>query len=358
MKNANNYHLKIIKFKLIFGLLFFYFIITRACSFFCNKKEINNNWIKNTTKFINYFLPNCNRLEIRLKKNISLLKNIFFVKPLNFGNHIAGLNNIIYYCEVLGIKNIYFNSNYNWYIKDDIITDKVHIALLSPDKIDCKSQETFCGIVNNVFFYPIVVKAERRSIILKDEIKRNLPKIKINKHDLYIYIRGGDSFQINGNGYPPAPYCFYQKIINNFNFRQIYIISMDDKSPIIGKLLFDYPNIKHELKSLEIDIATLINAFNLVNSFSSFSQSCIAFNDNLLNLFEYEVYKPTSAIFFFHYDIDKINRTFNIFRMKPSEDYITKIYRWKNNDEQRKMLFGENCPYSFRKTKYIKTIFE
>ena len=296
--------------------------------------------------------------EKKFRKKVSLLRNIFFRRPLNFGNHIAGLNNVIYYCEILGIKNIYLNSEYNWYIKNDINTDKIHISLLSPKKINCHSKETLCGLINYDFFYPMVIKAERRSLILKDEIKKNLPKINVRKLDLYIYIRSGDSFQKNGNGYTPAPYCFYQKILSNFKFENIYIISMDDQSPITRRLLLDYPDIKHEIQSIEIDIATLIYAFNLVNSFSSFSQEAISFNDNLINLFEYEIYKADSTIFHFHYDVDKLNRTFNIYRMKPSEEYFTKMYRWKNSNEQRKMLFEENCKYDFRKTKYTKTIFE
>ena len=291
-------------------------------------------------------------------KNISLLKNIFIKRSFNFGNQIAALNNILYYSEVLGIKNIYLNSEYNWYIKNNISTKKIHISLLSPKKVDCNSSETFCGSLYPRFFYPVILKPERRSLILKNEIKRNLPKIKINKKDLYIYIRSGDSFQIHGNCYTPAPYCFYQKVLSNFKFRNIHIISVDDKSPIIRKLLSDYPSIIHKLKPVEEDIAILINARNLVNSLSSFTQASISFNDKLINLFEYEVYKIEQSILDLHYDIDKINRKFNIYRMKPSEDYFLKMYSWENTDEQRKGLFEENCKYDFRKIKYTKTILE
>ena len=232
------------------------------------------------------------------------------------------------------------------------------LSLLSPQEIDCNSQDTLCGLVNFDFFYPMVIKAERRSLILKNEIKKNLPKINILKNDLYIYIRSGDSFKKNGNGYTPAPYCFYKKILSEFKFEHIYIISMDNLSPITRRLLLDYPNIKHDLKSIEIDIATLIYAFNLVNSFSSFSQEAISFNDNLINLFEYEIYKADSTIFHFHYNVDKLNRTFNIYKMKPSEEYFTKMYNWKNSDEQRKILFEDKCKYDFIKTKYTKTILD
>jgi len=110
-----------------------------------------------------------------------------------FGNEIIAFNNLISYCEILGIRNIYLSSKINWLIKNDINTDKIHISIISPNKINCNSDDTFCTSIGT-FFYPIIMKPERRSIILKDEIKRNLPQIKINKEDLYIYIRSGDSF--------------------------------------------------------------------------------------------------------------------------------------------------------------------
>ena len=291
-------------------------------------------------------------------KNLSLLKNIFIIKPINFGNHIAGLNNIFYYSEILGIKNIYLNAEFDWYIKKDILTDKIHISLLPKKKINCNSPETFCGRIFPTFFNPKIIKPERRSLYVKDEIKRNLPKIKTRRNDLYIYIRAY-TFQLNGTGYSPAPYCFYQTIISKFKFRDIYVVSAADKnSPLIKRLLLDYPKIKFMLKSVQEDIAILTHAYNLVNAVSSFSQAAIAFNDNLINLFEYEVYKIEQSILFFHYDNDKLNRRFNIYRMKPSEEYYIKTYNWGNTDEEIKLLFEDNCKYGLRKTKYTKTILE
>jgi hypothetical protein len=357
--------------------------------------ETNNYWFKNKTKFINYFMSNYNsndvkydlnlerkymyfkvliknpksvlNLEVKeslknelgrkFRKNIDSLKNIFIRKPFNFGNHICGLNNILYYSEVLGIKNIYLNSSNNWYIKNNISTDKIHISLLSPKEINCNSQETFCGELSFHFFYSTVLKPERRSLILKDEIKRNLPKIKVHKRDLYIYIRSM-SFMPPKNEYTPAPYCFYQKILSDFKFRKIYIISMNDKSPIIPRLLSDYPKIKFKLNKVEEDIAILFQVYNLVNAVSSFTQATISFNDNLKNLFEYEIYKVSQCILHFHYDFYKIKRRFTIYRMKPSEDYFAKMYVWKNSDEQIKTMFEDNCKYDFRKTIYTKPIFE
>ena len=158
------------------------------------------------------------------KKDFHFIKNIFISKTIFFGNEIISFNNLIYYCEILGIKNIYLNSKINWLIKNDINTDKIHISIISPTKIKCNLDNTLCSHMVN-FFYPNVIKSERRSIILKDEIKRNLPEIKVNKEDLYIYIRSGDSFTIGGNvNYPLVPYCFYQKVLSNFKFNDIYLI--------------------------------------------------------------------------------------------------------------------------------------
>ena len=289
----------------------------------------------------------------RYEKDFRYVKNIAINKPFSFGNQISAINNIIYYCEILGIKNIYFNSKEDFYLKNDTVTDKIHIWIIPKDKYDCSSKETFCGQLFINFFYPVEFKPKRRSLILKDEIKRNLPQVKINKDDLYIYIRAGDSFYSNvRNGYIPSPYCFYERIITKFKFNDIYIISIDDKHPAIGKLMSTFPKIKHQSKNVKTDIALLMNAYNLANSMSSFTQVAISFNDNLENLFDYEAYKASEALLHFHYDIDKLNRRFNVYRMKPSENYLRNIYNWCNTQEQRQLILEENCINDFVKTIY------
>ena len=37
--------------------------------------------------------------------------------------------------------------------------------------------------------------------------------------------------------------------------------------------------------------------------------------------------------------------------MKPSENYFRNMYTWKNNEEQRKLLFEEICINDFIKVK-------
>ena len=101
-----------------------------------------------------------------------------------------------------------------------------------------------------------------------------------------------------------------------------------------------------------------MHAYNLANSFSSFSLAAITFNDNLINLFEYEQIHLRMYIVHFHYYIDKLERHFNIYRMKPDKNFYIKMFAWRNSDEQRKLLFEDNCKYGFRKTDSVKTIFD
>ena len=298
------------------------------------------------------------KLSQKFKKNSSLVKNIFITKTGGFGNQICALNNIIFYSEILGIKNIYLNAQYNnWYIKDKVVTDKISISLANKTQINCFSEDTFCGHIFFDFFFPVVFKPTARAIILKDEIKRNMPQITTDKDDLYIYIRTGDVFERTGNSYSPSPYCFYQKILNQFKFKNIYLVSMDDKSPIIGKLLSDYPKIIHKFHGVEYDFSTIMNAHNLVNCISSFAQVGIFFNDFIDNLWEYDFYKIGDRIFHFHHDFSKLNREFNIYKMKPSENYTDIMFNWRNEDYQKKVLFEENCKYDFVKTKSTEIVF-
>ena len=311
--------------------------------------------LKDENSSLNIKLKNrlIHKLSQKFEKNITLIKNVFVNKICFFGNRMIALNNIIYYSEILGIKNIYLNSEYDWYIKNDVITDKIKVSIKPSSQINCNSEDTICGHIFFDFFFPVLILPKIRFTILKDEIKRNLPKVEIKKDDLYIYIRSGDSFTKDGPGYTPAPYCFYKRILETAKYNDVYIISIDNLNPIIGKLMAEYPKIIHKLNPVEIDISILSNAYNLVNQVSSFVVTCITLNDNLINLWDYDTYKLSEKIYHLHFDIYKINRVFNIYRMKPDEEYFyQKMYTWTRSEEQLKLLFEEKCKYDFKKIVY------
>ena len=142
-------------------------------------------------------------------------------------------------------------------------------------------------------YYQRLIKPEIRIDMLKNEIKRNLPKIKINSTDLFIHIRSGDIFKYMQNinlDYAQPPLCFYQSIITSFNFTKIYIIAQDKENPIIDIFIEKYPNIIFHKNKLEKDVSILANAYNLVGSISSFFTTLIIINENVENIWEFDFY--------------------------------------------------------------------
>ena len=162
----------------------------------------------------------------KLKVNSSFEDKIVYVdKSFNFGNSLVLLNNLIYYCEILNLKNINLNSNYKWPISQNISYGKMNISLISTKSINLK-KDSIIIFDRKLIYFQKVFKPEIRINILKTEIKRYLPEIKVNENDLYIHIRGGDIFAYKAKGninYAQPPLCFYIKVITKFKFRNKYI---------------------------------------------------------------------------------------------------------------------------------------
>lgn len=266
---------------------------------FLNLKVLSNNNTKNDElkmeliNVLNNWINN---------KNITNINTIFFTQPGSFGNRMTMINNIIFYSELLNIKNLYFNSDYNFLIKNQIITDKLNINIKSYSQINCNDKNILCvSLIGLGFlFYPIVIRPEIKIYILKNEIKRNLPNIEIDSNDLVIHIRSGDIFSTNiVYTYGQPPLCFYQKILNEFKFKNIYLIAQNKENPVINNLLSEFPKIIYKENNIETDIAYLSNAYNLVGSKSSFSFMSIKLNDILKNYWEYDIFTiPQKFIFY------------------------------------------------------------
>ena len=197
---------------------------------------------------------------------------------MNFGNAIFVINNLIYFCEILGCKKIYLYKGY-WFVKKPIYDKELNITI-SPLNINIWDNQTsiyfspnikFCNIVklfkNN--FIPV------RSYILRNELLSNIKLVDTKLEDLYINIRSGkdvfkSSVYIPGD-YIQPPLCFYQIIISMFNFNNIYIVSNGRENPVINKLLNSYNNIKYFHGTVKEDLAIILSAKNLVLACSSFS---------------------------------------------------------------------------------------
>ena len=306
-----------------------------------NFSQIQNNTLKSEIK-----QQLLNELQTNPRNNnLSEIKFVYLDKTYNFGNAIVLLNNLLYYCEILNISNIYLNSKKNWPISQNITSNKINISIISKKNLDFKNKNIVIFDKMSIYFQR-VIKPEIRIDLFKNEIKKNLPKIKINPTDLFIHIRSGDIFRYSPNinfNYAQPPLCFYQSIITNFNYTKIYIISQDKENPIIDILIEKFPNIIFNKNKLEKDVSILVNAYNIVGSISSFFTTLIIINENLENIWEFDNYRLTEKYLHLHRDIYNYKYNYKIYKMYPSFKYKNEMFPWINSRKQINLMIHEKC---------------
>jgi hypothetical protein len=106
-------------------------------------------------------------------------------------------------------------------------------------------------------------------------------------------------------------------------------------------------NIKNKL---DYDIALLCNAYNIVLSVSSFAISSIKLNYNLKKIWEYDIMRLSEKFLFLHHHIFNFKISYNIYTMKPSDTYASKMFSWTKSKEQIYLMLTDRCPYDFVET--------
>ncbi len=217
------------------------------------------------------------------------------------------------------------------------------------NNLNCDDDNVICQIyyIWNVFS-PSIIKPQISTKYIKEEIIRNLPEVNIDPNDLYIHIRGGDIFDTYISPvYAQPPLCFYEKIIEHNKFKNIYILAMDKKNPVLDALINKHREIIFQQHDDEYDISLLVHAFNIVASTSSFVISSIKFNDNLKNLYEFAQYRLSEMILHLHYNVYKMKMNFTIHSMRPSDEYASYMFAWRKSANQKKFMLESNCTYDF-----------
>jgi len=311
-----------------------------------SKEQMNKGNYKN--QFFEFFS------KIK-KKPINKIETIFVSHICNFGNCIIMLNNIIFYCEVIGCHKIILDKNKNnlkGLIKNQIYITQLNITIFLGSNIDCNNDNILCQRYRQWnILYPTFIKPQIRTQYIKEEIIINLPPVNIDPDDLYIHIRGGDAFSSNPSPlYPQPPLCFYEKIIKNNKFKKIHILSMDKRNPVLNALINKYNDIVFKQNDLMHDISLLVHAFNIVASISSFLISSIKFNDHLKNLWEYDIYRLSFKYIILHHHLYKFDIKYKIYTMKSSEIYADKMFVWTGSKSQLKLMLEDTCPYDFIST--------
>ena len=317
--------------------------------------------------------------------NVSSIDEIHLRTEFRFGNELIVINKLIFYCELIGVKKIIINKDNNLYINSTIYDKEYNLTIeINNNNDDDGSNNASEYIDKNIYIdnylpevenpeykqnpptfsnsncFPTLfsiffnLKIENRFNVIKSEILKNLPKVKVDPNDLYIHIRGGDIFSkdATSSSYAPSyaqpPLCFYKQIIEKNNFRKIHIISEDNLNPIINKLLTKYKNITYQNNTLENDISYLVYAYNIIGSISSFITSIIKLNDNLVRFWEYDIYQMEHKLYHMHHSLYEYQRNYTIYRMEPSEQYKKEMYIWKRSGEQIKIMLNDTCPNKFK----------
>ena len=240
-----------------------------------------------------------------------------------------------------------------WLIKNPIYIKKLNLTIMLGPRVHCDDVTVLCiSIATWDPFFPTFVKPQVRIRYIRDELINNLPLVKTEPDELYIHIRGGDVFKKNpSTAYAQPPLCFYEKILDNNKYKNIYILSMDRRNVVLDALMNKYKNIIFNEHKYEYDISLLINAYNLVTSVSSFVISTIKLNDNLKDLWEYDINRLSEKFLFMHHHLYKFDIKYKIHTMKSSDEYAQKMYIWRNTEEQLKLMLEDKCTYDFVLTK-------
>jgi hypothetical protein len=304
-------------------------------------------------------LKNCNykiykiiKREIQdlLNINIKYLDSLYIIGSYNFGNFIVSLNNAIIFCEFFHCKRIILQSNNNTFINNKIFYKKYNLIIEHNSNFICNKNSLVEHL--DFIYYKLnfsLLGNVNRFHVFREEILNNLPIVKVYPDDLYIYIRGGDAFQIINKpcpGYAQPPLCFYENALNKYKFRKIRIISEDKSNPVLILLEKNY-HIKYIKNDIKLDISYLANSYNIILAKSSFIVSIIKFNNNLKYLWEYDFYTLPDRYLHLHYSVYTFSFKYMIYKMKATESYKQLMSPFINSENQRELMIKEKCYKKF-----------
>ena len=289
-------------------------------------------------------------LKKNVNKNATNFNSIFIDVDFRFGNLIAFLNKVLFYCEIIGCKYFILNKDKFWFINDTINIKYKNITIKKGNYSFHNNSMVLYHKPWKIYrsnFYNI--KPPIRIHFLRQQIINNLPKVKINREDLVVHIRSGNVFKnYFHNKYAQPPLCFYINILKKFKFNNVSLISKDDYNPIVKKLINKFSHVSFIKSDLQRDVSILLNAFNIVGSISSFLISILQLNYNLEYFWDFNMYKISEKINHFHFDFNKLpHNNFTVFRMEPSLSYKNKMFNWKHSKSQLKLMIKDKCINEF-----------
>ena len=308
-----------------------------------SKEFSNQNNIQKEKKNLIDFLSN------NIKERLEEISSIYLDYKCNFGNQLILLNKAIFFCEILNCKRIILNKKIYWFIKNKIIYKKYNMIIEVGEESQYKNENLLIDKSSNIFWYFNLIFPHFRMEIIKEEILNNLPNIKVDQNELYIYIRSGDIFARfikRYKRYKEPPLCFYKNILKHFQFQNIYIIAENNNNPIIDKLLFLFPNIKYVKNNLKKDISILAHAFNIVGAYSTFIKTILLLNDNIISFWYFDFQVDLRYSYFFSFEFN--HKIKNLYKMNSS-DYYEKLGRCNNSENRANIMINYICKYDIKR---------
>lgn len=278
-------------------------------------------------------------ISIYVGRNISSVKSIFLSQKTKFENLIMLINNAIFCCEILQCKNVILDNQYFWFIRKKIKYKKYKLIITNDRINELDYRNIIIDKTNNLLNLPSFFRIESKINVIKNEVLTNLPKVKINKNDLYILIRGNYFFKKSNDLYIHPPYCFYQTILNNYNFSNIKIISEFKNDPIINKIIYEYKNITYLTIEFRYMISYLVNAYNIVGTSSRFLNIIIGLSTNLLYLWKFEYLNEN--------DENLYRKKMFVFKMFASKKYKDLLISSQDTFSQIYLILSNKCENNF-----------
>ena len=303
----------------------------------------NNNLLFNSDNGFNDEFFQINEVQKQIYfNNVTNIETISG-SAWNLGNALIALNNLINICVNIKCKYIITpKGTLQNIIKKPIFNKEFNITIL-PNYYENKTKIDINLSFSSIFFFKYKKNINPiRLWMIKEEVLNNIPKFTAKPNNLYINIRSGDIFKNSiGKFYSQPPLCFYQKIIDENKYQNIYILANGHENPVVDELLKLYKNITYMHGSIVDDITVIIHAYNFVMPASTFPMTLIWLNDYLKNLYIYDM-MDFDYFEAFHYNLKYVNYT--IFKMIPSEKYKQIMdKKWKNTKEQLNLMLTENC---------------
>lgn len=297
--------------------------------------------LKEKEEFMNY-------MQKYTRGNISSIKYLFIGTRTSYDNLLMILNKAIFYCELVGCKKIILDKKYYWFINKNFKLKKYKMIITTDYRKNLEYNNIIIDHTLNFITYNKFILPENKIYLFKDEILKNLPKVKTRPDELYIYIKSGDIFmRIDPLYHIQSPICFYHKVIDNYskNFTNITIVSELDKNIGINNLQLDYPNITFNVIPFRVTFAYLIKAYNIASGNCPLLYFVIQLNDNLRNIWEYDSQNDINneKLNIENAIKNKKNKNITYYKMITKKSYKDKQLYSKDTFDKLYLMFNEKC---------------